>query len=177
MQQTKSFKNCHCLLGANSLVSLNDNLSKYVVLGLFAAMLTQEAFAAANSRIAVFLVLPYVLFAPLAGWVADRFCRRRVLGVTVLAQFVGIGTMGLAMVRQDFLYAQAGLFLLGVQSIFFSPARYGILKDLVGGAKLGLAMAWTELLIMLTVLLGGFAGGLFFSIASKAAGDPWVGAL
>jgi acyl-[acyl-carrier-protein]-phospholipid O-acyltransferase/long-chain-fatty-acid--[acyl-carrier-protein] ligase len=177
MKESKSFKSCLWLLGTNSLVSLNDNLAKYVVLGLCGVLMSVQEYQAANSSLAMILVLPYVMFAPLAGWVADRFGRRRVLGVAVLAQFVGLGVMTLAFWRHSFLLAQSGLFLLGVQSIFFSPAKYGFLKDLVGHAHLGLALAWMELLIMMAVLMGGFAGGLLFSDAAKAAGDPWVGAL
>lgn len=178
MQKTQSFDNCRCLLGANALVSLNDNLSKYVILGLCGVLMSASSFAAANSRIAMLLVVPYVLFAPLAGWVADRFGRRRVLGVTILMQFVGLGVLMSAMVMQKLEIALAGLFLLGVQSIFFSPARYGILKDLVGKAQLGKALAWTELLMMLSVLLGAFAGGKFYSYSYAQAGDnPWLGGL
>ncbi len=162
MKESKSFKSCLWLLGTNSLVSLNDNLAKYVVLGLCGVLMSVQEYQAANSSLAMILVLPYVMFAPLAGWMADRFSRRRVLGVAVLAQFVGLGVMTLAFWRHSFLLAQSGLFLLGVQSIFFSPAKYGFLKDLVGHAHLGLALAWMELLIMMAVLMGGFAGGLFF---------------
>ena len=139
--------------------------------------MSQTGFERLNSQIALLLVLPYILFAPVAGWVSDRFCRRRVLGVTVLAQFIGFGTMGVGLLTRNLSPVLAGLFFLSVQSIFFSPARYGILKDLVGRHKLGLAIAWTELLVMMAVLMGGFLGGLFFVMAEGQVGDPWRGAL
>ena len=177
MSEIQKFRNCWSVLASNTIVSLNDNLAKYVILGLCGALMSQSGFERLNSQIALLLVLPYILFAPVAGWVSDRFCRRRVLGVTVLAQFIGLGSMSVGLLTQSLSPVLAGLFLLSVQSIFFSPARYGILKDLVGRHKLGLAIAWTELLVMMAVLMGGFLGGLFFAIAENQIGDPWRGAL
>lgn len=177
MSEMKNIQKCICVLVSNTLVSLNDNLAKYVVLGLSGALLSQAEFEKLNSQIALLLVLPYVLFAPLAGWVSDRFCRRTVIGVTVLSQFIGLGAMGFGFYNHQLEFVLAGLFLLGVQSIFFSPARYGILKDLVGRESLGLAIAWTELLVMMAVLMGGFCGGMAFKYAAASAEDAWLGAL
>lgn len=148
-----------------------------MLLGLCGAIMSQKAFQEANVKIAILLVLPFIIFAPLAGWLADRFPKKTVISSTLLAQVVGLGVIAIGMAQGSLGIALAGFFLLAVQTIFFSPARYGILKELVGSRHLGLAIGWTEMLGMTAVLVGGFFGGLAFKKASEASGDNWKAGL
>ncbi len=177
MEKTKSFKDCKWLLGSHSLVTFNDNLAKYMLLGLCGAIMSQQAFQDANVKIGILLVLPFIIFAPLAGWLADRFPKKTVISSTLIAQVVGLGIIATGMAQESLGIALAGFFLLAVQTIFFSPARYGILKELVGSRQLGLAIGWTEMLGMTAVLVGGFFGGMAFKKASEASGDSWKAGL
>ena len=108
--------------------------------------MTQADFEQANVFIGVLLVVPFILFAPLAGWMADRFSKKTVISATLLAQVGGLAVIAYGMYRQSLPISLTGFFLLAVQTIFFSPARYGIVKELVDTSQLGLAIGWIEML-------------------------------
>ncbi|MDE0820636.1 MAG: MFS transporter [Opitutales bacterium] len=177
MEKTKSFKKCIWLLGSHALVTFNDNLAKYMLLGLCGVLMSQAQFEQANVKIGLLLVLPFILFAPLAGWLADRYSKKTVISATLAAQIGGLGIIAIGMSKASLSIALVGFFLLAVQTIFFSPARYGILKELVGSRQLGLAIGWTEMLGMSAVLTGGFAGGIAYKIAYEAKEDKWQAGL
>ncbi|MBT4224209.1 MAG: MFS transporter, partial [Opitutae bacterium] len=139
--------------------------------------MSQAQFEQANVKIGLLLVLPFILFAPLAGWLADRYSKKSVISATLAAQIGGLGVIALGMSKANLGIALVGFFLLAVQTIFFSPARYGILKELVGSRNLGLAIGWTEMLGMSAVLTGGFAGGIAYKIAYEAKEGKWQAGL
>ncbi len=100
------------------------------------------------------MALPMVLFAPLAGWVSDRFSKRDVmLGAAITQVLVLIWICGAVMVK-NLPLALCGLFALGAQLAFFSPAKIGISKELVGSKHLGFA-AGIQLMTTMLALPSG----------------------
>jgi len=163
-------------LTALAQVAFHDNAVKLVLIGLATAVLPQEEAAGAVSLLALLLVLPFVLFGPLAGWVADRFPKHAVFRHSLAAQIlltlgvlaaVHTGQLGLAI---------ACFFLLGLQSTFFSPAKRGILKELVGSRRLAAATGAAESLVVLAILAGTLAGGWLFDARAAALTSTWAGA-
>jgi len=55
-----------------------------------------------------------------------------------------------------------GFFLLAVQSTLFSPAKQGILKEIVGSSRLGLANGLISMMAMLGILGGMWLAGQWF---------------
>ena len=125
MEKTKSFKKCIWLLGSHTLVTFNDNLAKYMLLGLCGVLMSKAEFEQANVQIGILLVVPFILFAPLAGWLADRCPKKTVISSTLLAQVGGLGVIAVGMYQEQLSIALVGFFLLAVQTIFFSPASRG----------------------------------------------------
>jgi acyl-[acyl-carrier-protein]-phospholipid O-acyltransferase/long-chain-fatty-acid--[acyl-carrier-protein] ligase len=88
-----------CLLWTNWLTAINDNVFRWFVIGIGkdfaeAAAATSgngtgfritEAFVLAIGTAS--FVLPYLLFAVPAGWLADRFSKRQVIGSCCLSSF------------------------------------------------------------------------------------------
>ena len=168
-----------CLLAAQTLVVLNDNAAKFMLLALaqFPGVLPESWVNAVRALLAAFMVAPYLLFSPMAGWLADRFSKRNVLLASFLLQAaVLLGLLGALAAHQIWL-AVACFFLLTVQSTLFSPAKRGILKELTGSDRLPPAVAWMETLTLAGILVGAFAGGRLFDAFAASAGDPWRGAL
>lgn len=179
MNSSSSFlkKPFYYLLACQGLVALNDNISKFMLFGLAAVLLTAEQTERAISLISFLLVLPYILFAPLAGWTADRFFKSTVLRWTSGMQVVGllIIVYGIWVSQINFLYA--GFAFLAIQSTFFSPAKQGVLKELVGGPRLGMAVGVMELLTVIAILFGNLLGGkLFESFRALHSNSVWAGA-
>lgn len=167
---------CAALLTAQTLVVLNDNAGKLMLFGLAAAVLSHQGSVNATSMLAVLLVLPFVVFSPVAGWIADRFSKTMVIRWTLAAQVLGIAVIAGGIGMGSYAIALSGFGLLAIQSCFFSPARQGVLKELVGGDRLGVTVGIMELLTVAAILLGGYAGGLAFDGLTRFfSGDPWSG--
>jgi acyl-[acyl-carrier-protein]-phospholipid O-acyltransferase / long-chain-fatty-acid--[acyl-carrier-protein] ligase len=148
------------LCSAQLLGAFNDNLFKMVV-SLFAVDTASHGHTGGYLSLvgAVFLA-PYLLFSGYAGRVADVFEKRRVL---VVGKAGEIGIMLLALValvvgRIELLLAV--LFLLAAQATFFSPAKYGVLPEMLPAAALPRANGLLEMSRYVAVILGTALGGV-----------------
>jgi len=114
-------------------------------------------------------VIPFLLFAGPAGYLADRFSKTRVLQSTkaleIAIMITGIGA--LVSHRVDLLLVV--LFLLAVQANFFSPAKYGILPEMLGEAQLSRANGLLELTTFIAIVAGTSFGAFLFD---RSQGDP-----
>ncbi len=180
MNQKSSSKSLPWLLAAQAQVVFTDNASKIALIGLlqFPGVVSQDRGIVLVSLMAGLLVLPFILFAPLAGWVADRLPKRVILNHLLLLQIAFLGWIGFCLYSQNLTGAIAGFALLALQSCFFSPAKQGILKELVGEQRLSSAVGWMEMLGIAAILIGSLGGGWLFDHFTGGAGDdPWNGAL
>lgn len=161
------------LLAAQFLGAFNDNLYKMVVSLLTVGMASGGA-SYLSLASAVFIV-PYMLFSGYAGVVADRYGKR---GVLVAAKALEIPLMGVALLvlllgRADLLLA--ALFLLAVQAVFFSPAKYGLLPEMLPGAWLPRANGLLEMTRYVAIIFGTVAGG--FALALWRDRPVFIGVL
>ncbi|MDX6766188.1 MAG: MFS transporter [Candidatus Methylacidiphilales bacterium] len=164
------------VLLAQAQVAFHDNAVKLVLIGLASAVLSPAQAAHCVSILALLLVVPFVMFGPLAGWMADRFAKDRIFRWALVAQ-AGITLWVMTAVHLEALgWAVAGFFLLGLQATFFSPAKRGILKDLVGSRRLAQATGASESLVVLSILVGSVVGGAVFDQQMAHQGGPWIGA-
>jgi len=165
------------LLIAQAQVAFNDNAARFMLVGLAQAVLPAERAAMVVSALAVTLILPFVIFAPVVGWISDRFPKQKVLNYALIFQIVVMLWIAAALASRQLMLAVTGFALLSIQSCIFSPAKQGILKELVGAERLGVAAGWMGGLSVLSILLGMVTGGLAFDRLAKVSGDPWTGAL
>src|SRR5437588_4630227 len=117
------------------LAAFNDNVYKMIVsVGAVELAADQAMGARYLSLSGAVFVLPFLLFAGYAGQIADRFSKTRVLQITkafeILIMAVGLAALYL----QSLNLLLVVLFLLAVQANFFSPAKYGILPELLDEA-------------------------------------------
>ncbi len=143
--------------------AMNDNVFKnaFVILALYgiAGMDSADAQVLVTVAAGVF-ILPYFLFSATAGQLADAMDKATLIRRIKLAEIavMALGVVGLHLAEPYLLMAV--LFLMGAQSAFFGPVKYGILpnhlseEELVGGN--GLIEAGT----FLAILVGTIAGGL-----------------
>ncbi len=133
------------------------------------------------SAAGLLMALPMVLFAPVAGWVSDRFSKRDVMLGAAILQAVVLACVCVAVMMKNMPVALSGFFALAVQSAFFSPAKIGINKELVGSKHLGFAAGIQQMTAMLAILAGQIlAGWLFDHRYKEFGGHPnmaWKAAL
>ena len=136
--------------------AFNDNLIKIIV--SFVAM-TAIGTIDGPAIVAGVLVLPFLLFSGYAGSLADRLSKRRVLvAVKVFEVAVMLfSTVGIVTNRIDLLLVS--IFLMGTHSTFFSPAKYGIVPELLPDAELSRANGLLEMSTFGAIVLGTSFGG------------------
>jgi len=154
------------------LTVFNDNAFKQTVLLL--ALANQDMGGDPQARAGLVFALPFLLFAVFAGDLADRTSKRNLLLYT---KWVEAGVMALAtysLWRGDLALGMAALFLMGMQSAFLGPAKYGIVPELVSNKQLSDANGLLQASVMVGILLGtGSAGFLKLGLASHL----WVAGL
>ena len=162
-------------LFAQAQVAFNDNATKLILIGIVQWLLTATEASRLVSVISLLLVAPFVLFAPLTGWLADRYTRRDVMNATLWLQLAVMIVLCGAAFLHSLPLAIGGFFLLGLQSAIMSPARWGMAKELAG-EKAGEAVGLMEMLGIAAILLGGLAGGFLIDTVAPLVGSPWSAA-
>ena len=163
-------------LFAQAQVAFNHHATKLILIGLVQWLLPASEASRLVSVISLSLVAPFVLFAPLAGWIVDRYSRRDVISASLWLQIgVMISLCGAAFLRSLPL-AIAGFFLLGLQGAIMSPARWGMAKELAG-ENVGEAVGLMEMLGIAAILLGSLAGGFLIDTVAVSIGNSWIAAL
>jgi len=140
--------------------ALNDNLFKLILIYALIDSQGLEQAGSISAMAGAIFVVPFLLFSPLAGRLADRVAKPRVIVATKVLEIVvmAIGALALWNVSSAGLYLT--LFLMALQSTFFSPAKYGIIPELVPEAGLSRANGLLEALTYLAIILGTASASL-----------------
>ncbi|MFN9157120.1 MAG: acyl-[ACP]--phospholipid O-acyltransferase [Planctomyces sp.] len=117
-------------------------------------------------------MLPFVVFAPWAGWMADRFSKRSSIlwlkAAEVLLVALGAWSIQAASVPMMFLI----LFLIGTQAAFIGTAKLGIIPEIVRRSDISAANGWSGLATLAGVILGTVAG---YGLAERILADRTMG--
>lgn len=165
--KSRGFK---ALLATQFLGAFNDNAFKLIISFIAVEhMIKSAAGAQYLSAASAFFILPFLLFSSYAGFFADRVSKRTIM---IYAKFAELAIMTLGMIALfsgNFAFIYAVLFLMGTQSAFFGPAKYGILPEVLTEEEIsegnGLMQMWTFLAIILGMAFGGF---LMTAVKGKA---------
>jgi MFS family permease len=98
-------------------------------------------------------VVSYVILAPLVGAFADSMAKGRVMLVTNAVKIIGCGAM-LVDVHPLLAYA-----IVGFGAAAYSPAKYGILTELLPPEQLVIANGWMEGATVASIIFGVLLGG------------------
>jgi len=142
------------LLSAQFLSALADNAL------LFAAIALLQVQFAPSWQIPLlqeFFVLAYILLAPFVGPFADSYPKGRVMLIANAIKLVGAAAMLLG------LSPLISYGLVGLGAAAYSPAKYGILSELVSREQLVKANAFMEGSTIVAILLGAVVGGFLAS--------------
>ena len=110
----------------------------------------------------VFLI-SYVILAPWVGSIADKYPKPRVLIIGNLFKAAGVC---LILINVEPLIAYA---MVGLGAAIYSPAKYGILPEMVGHDELVKANSWIESSTITAIILGTLAGGKLADVSISYA--------
>jgi MFS family permease len=99
----------------------------------------------------------YVVLAPLVGPFADSIAKGRVMLLTNAVKIVGCAMMLLG------LHPLVAYAVVGLGAAAYSPAKYGILTELLPAEQLVIANGWIEGTTMGSIILGALLGGTLIS--------------
>ena len=143
--------------------AFNDNFVKFVLVGLAIEVAGASAIGKQiDTILGAMIPIPFILLAPVAGFLSDRFSKKIVIFYCLIGQLAIFILIAGSVASGIVLGAIFGYFLLAVQSTVFSPAKMGILKELVGTARLGMANGLMQMLTMIGIIGGMFLGGQWF---------------
>lgn len=154
-------KNYAKLFAAGIVNGIGDRFSQVAVLGLL-LYLTGSGLAV-GITFAVRL-LPFLLFGPLGGWLADRFSKKRIMIATDLARVIFALSPLLVREAEDVWIIYVNSFLLSAGEALYSPARMSAIPLLVGKEHLLKVNSLEEVLTGLVLIGGSLSGGLVSSL-------------
>jgi MFS family permease len=136
----------------------------------------------ANSGLAIGITtglqfLPFLLLSPLAGLVADRIPKRRLLQLTNIGMAVPALVLGLLAVTgtAQIWHVYALALVLGVASAFDAPARQSFVSELVDGDDLTNAVGLNSASFNAARLVGpALAGVLIAALGGGVVATGWV---
>ncbi|MGE5220002.1 MAG: acyl-[ACP]--phospholipid O-acyltransferase [Chloroflexota bacterium] len=148
---------CTQFLGA-----FNDNFLKIVV--SFVALNVATTGQSYVELIAFLFMLPSALFSGYAGHLADVYSKRSILVAVkfceILIMLLALGAFFIGHIESML----AVVFLMGMHAAFFSPAKYGILPEMLPDAELSRGNGLLEMSTFMAIILGTSAGGAIFGL-------------
>src|SRR6185369_3601431 len=163
--------------GAQALGAFNDNVYRnvLVILITFGGTISTSMKPEVLTNLAGGLfILPYLLFSGLAGQLADRFDKSRVVQAVKATEILIMALAGIGLASGNLTILMSALFMLGMHSTFFAPAKYGLLPQILQPSELIGGNAMLEMGTFLAILLGTLAGGV---LAASHGTGTIVGAL
>ncbi len=131
----------------------------------------------AISLMPILFYAPWALFSTLAGYLADRYSKRHSLvfwkvaeiGITAIALLgFWLGTCG---DRIGPWIVLSTVFLMGMHSAFFVPAKYGVMPEILQSHMLSRGNGLLESLSFLAIILGTVCGGV---LSYYYKGQEWI---
>ncbi|QWD61640.1 lysophospholipid transporter LplT [Polynucleobacter sp. MWH-UH25E] len=144
----------YIIMAAQFFSSLADNALLIAAIALLAQL---SAPAWMTPLLKLFFVLSYVLLAAFVGAFADSRPKGNVMFITNTIKFLGCVTM---LFGGHPLLSYA---VVGLGAAAYSPAKYGILTELLPPEKLVAANGWIEGLTVGSIILGTVLGGVLIS--------------
>ncbi|WP_025041100.1 lysophospholipid transporter LplT [Nitrosospira briensis] len=152
----------YTIMAAQFFSSLADNALLVVAIALLVEL---HAPAYLTPMLKFVFVLFYVILAPFVGAFADSMAKGWVMFISNSIKIVGCSLLFLASHQY---FALAAYAVVGLGAAAYSPAKYGILTELLPPEKLVVANGWIEGLTVASIIIGTVLGGLLISPSISA---------
>lgn len=167
--------------------AFNDNVFKQLMLLLAVPIAGLAAAEDQQGLATIVFSVPFILFSGFAGFLSDKNPKRPIIIASKVAEIVIMLLGMLAFIA----YPVTGytgllivLFLMGAQSSFFGPGKFGILPEMLRDDDLpranGVIVMSTFLAIIFGTAIAGLLGDIFVienPDGSRDTGRMWIGSL
>ncbi len=151
--------------------AFNDNVYKNALIVLIAFMAVDSATSDSSAMVnlaAGLFILPFFLFSALGGQLADKYEKSSLIRTIKMCEIFIMLVAVVAFAFESLELSIAVLFLMGTQSAFFGPVKYGILPQYLARDELLGGNGLVEMGTFIAILFGTIIG-------SKVAGIPEQG--
>ena len=147
-----------------ALGAFNDNLYKNALLLLiaFGGISAQSDSALLTNLAAGLFILPFFLFSPIAGQIADKFEKSKLIRWVKGLEVIIMGLAATAIVMGNVWMMMLLLFLMGLQSSLFGPVKFALLPQQLDDDELVGGNALVEMGTFIAILVGTITAGVFF---------------
>ncbi|MDH3762138.1 MAG: MFS transporter [Gammaproteobacteria bacterium] len=158
--------------------AFNDNFYKNgltIFIAFQAASVSQEDSNTLVNVAAFLFILPFFLFSPIAGQLADKHEKSMLIRRIKLLE-IGIMILGaIAFMLDSVAMLVAILFLMGMQSALFGPVKYSLLPQALKPGELIGGNAMVEFGTFIAILLGLIASVYVIGLGNTAMGVAVIG--
>ncbi len=147
-------KGFYTIIAAQFVSSLADNA---LLIAAIERLTIIQSPAWVTPLLQIFFTISYVLLAPFVGAFADALQKRHVMFISNALKAVGC-LMMIFSVHPMIAYG-----VVGFGAAAYSPAKYGILTELLPAERLVTANAWLESATVLSTIVGTMLGGALIS--------------
>ena len=155
-------------MAAQFFSALADNA---ILIAAFALLEETHAPEAMRPMLKLFFFFSYVALAAFVGAFADSRPKGRVMFLANAVKFVG-GVLMLATPHPLLAYA-----VIGFGAAAYSPAKYGIITEMLPPERLVAANGWIETLTIGAVVFGALLGGVLVSTRFASLAAPYTATL
>ena len=163
-----SLRGFWALIATQTQGAFNDNLFKGLIVFFLARMYLDSGTPMAEQestdvvwRATVLFSLPWLLFPGIAGALSDRFSKKYIAIATKYWELAVMAVGIVAFFTSSPMLLWVLLFLMAAQSTFFSPAKYGLLPEILPESRLSWGNGILQMTTFLAIIIGtGLAGYL-----------------
>lgn len=154
----------------NYLGVLNDNFLKTLACFICVHWVGKEFESLVVTTASGALVVPYLLFSPLAGRWSKIYSKRRVVVWAKFAELFIMVLAGVGFLTRSVYVVLFSILVMGLQSALFSPAKYGLIRDIGGEEGVSYGSGAMEMFAFIGIL----SGTLLASFLSESLPIPWL---
>lgn len=151
-----------------SLGAFNDNVYRQAIIGLlfYLGVSDQERSLYTTLAPAIF-ILPYFLFSALAGQIAEKLEKSRLIVLTTSMEIVIMSLAAVGFITASMPVLLVALFCTGLQSTLFGPVKYSVLPSVLKPEELTGGNGLVEMGTSMSILTGMIVGGGIFLLAGS----------
>jgi len=168
--RSKSFQG---LLITQLLGAANDNILRWLVIGVGKQYVDKSQVGWILMAGTASFVLPYLLLAAPAGYLADRFSKQRVIVACKLAE-IAIMTLAIAAILVGSVsLLMVVVALMGAQSALFGPSKLGSIPEMLDESKISAANGLIGLTTVISAALGTAVGNWLATVTGPTGREAW----
>ena len=106
------------------------------------------------SAVSAALVLPYLLLSPYSGEIAERFEKQKIVRLMKLLEIPIVALASIGFLIESVWVVLLAVLLMGMQSCLYSPAKYGLIRDVEGEKGVAFGSGMFEMMAFWGILIG-----------------------